>query len=529
MDQDGLNRKVSRRTVLRAGLGGLGAVALAACGSPGATTPSAPATTGAGTTAASAPETAVPAATTAVEATTAAAAPATAMATTAPGVTASAAATAAVAPAPAATAAPIVGGAAGKISILHRTEYFQGLQDKFRQVVVDFVKSQGAALEISTVNPEAFGDFTAKVQASVQAGNPPDLAYHTISVQQLRFLDTVQDVSDVVDQAVKMYGAIVPINADKSAKIEGKWWSVPFQSNSGAWFARKDAFDAAGADVSTLDTYDKRRDAALKVSQTNKDIYGWGMTINKSGDGHGTIMGVIQAFGGSITDKSGKKVTWNSPETVAAVKWLQETYTSPKYKPMLPPGIESWTDPSNNENYLAGKIALTSNAFSIYAKMKKDNSPYLAKTAVLRAPKSNKGEVLEAGGNGWFSIFKGAKNVDLAKKVILNVLDPKVFTPMVQEGGGLFLPAFKNLWTDDILKIDPNFATLKEIIFNPTPYTGFAWPADPNAAIDAVTAQAVQSEMMANVTSGKMTPEQAVADAHKKIVSIFEELGLPQS
>jgi maltose-binding protein MalE len=44
-----------------------------------------------------------------------------------------------------------------------------------------------------------------------------------------------------------------------------------------------------------------------------------------------------------------------------------------------------------------------------------------------------------------------------------------------------------------------------------------------------VTAQAVQSEMMANVTSGKMSPEQAVADAHKKIVRIFEEFGLPQS
>ena len=54
------------------------------------------------------------------------------------------------------------------------------------------------------------------------------------------------------------------------------------------------------------------------------------------------------------------------------------------------------------------------------------------------------------------------------------------------------------------------------------------WPADPNAAIDAVTAQAVQSEMMTNVTTGNMTPEQAVEDAHNKIVSIFEEFGLPQ-
>jgi multiple sugar transport system substrate-binding protein len=257
-------------------------------------------------------------------------------------------------------------------------------------------------------------------------------------------------------------------------------------------------------------------------------MWGWGLTINKSGDGHGTIMGVIQAFGGAITDKTGKKVVWNSPETIAAVKWLQETYTSDKYKPMLPPGIESWTDTSNNESYIAGKIALTANAFSIYGKLKKDGNPLLGNTAVLHAPKTNTGELLESGANGWFTIFKGAKNIDLAKKVILHMLEPGVFDPMVEQGGGLFLPAYKNQWTDEILKVDPNFTTLKEIIFNTTPFTGFSWPADPNAAIDAVTAQAVQSEMMSNVTSGKMTPEQAVEDAHNKIVGIFEEFGLPQ-
>jgi multiple sugar transport system substrate-binding protein len=241
------------------------------------------------------------------------------------------------------------------------------------------------------------------------------------------------------------------------------------------------------------------------------------------------IMGVIQAYGGSITDESGEKVVFNSPETVEAVKWLQETYTSEKYRPMLPPGVESWTDPTNNEAYLAGKIALTANAFSVYAKAKQDNNPVFPNTAVLRAPKTNQGTVLEAGGNGWFTIFRGAKNPDMARDAMIHMLAPENFVPMAAEGGGLFLPAYKDLWTEEILAIDPNFTTLQEIIFNETPFTGFAYPADPNAAIDAVTAAAIQSEMMANVTNGTMTAEQAVEDAHKKIVRIFEELGLPQA
>jgi multiple sugar transport system substrate-binding protein len=489
MNDDGSTRRRTRRAFLRSSVAGLSASLLAACGANTATAPSQSA------------------------------------ATSPPAADAGAATNA---PAPAATSAPAAG-SGGKITILQRQEYFEGVEVKFREVVTDYIKSQGAELDISTVNPEVFGDFVAKMQASVQAGNPPDLTYHTNSVQQLHFLETLEDVTDVVEEATKMYGDIVPITAAQNAQIDGKWWSVPFISNSGAWFARRDVFEAAGVDLTTLDTDDKRRDAALKVSDSSKEMWGWGLTVNKSGDGHGLIIGVIQRFGGSFTDESGTKVTFNSPQTVEAVKWMAEIYTDEKYKPMLPPGVESWTDPSNNEAYLAGKVALTTNAFSVYAKAKKDGNPIFDKTAVLRAPVAKDGKVLEAGGNGWFSIMKGAKNVDLAKQTILHMLNPEYFIPMVQEGGGLFLPAYKNVWTDDVMKVDPNFAILREIIFNETPYTGAAYPASPNPAIDAITAQSVHSEMMANVTAGRMSAEEAVEDAHNKIVKIFEELGLPQA
>lgn len=498
MKDERRNRKLSRRAMLRASLTGTGAVLLAACGNP-------PASSDGGVTAAS----------------------------TAGSSAASTAASAAPSTAAAASASPsalsLPAGAAGKLTVIHRTEYFEGVQNKFRDLVTQFAASKGTELDISTANPEAFGDFNAKMQAAVQAGTPPDLAYHTLSIPQLHFLDILEDVTDVVEEARQKYGEIVPATAEKNAQIDGKWWAVPFMSNTGAWFARKDAFEAAGVDLSKLTDYNSYRDAALKVSDPSKEMWGWGLTINKSGDGHGLITHVIQSFGSRFVDQTGQKVTFNSPETVQAVTWLKETYTSDTYKKMLPPGIESWTDVSNNESYLAGKIALTNNAFTVYTKAKQDNNPVFGNTAVLQVPLANDGTRLVSGANGWFTIFKGAKNVDLAKQAILHMLDPKNFMSMVTEGGGLFLPAYKNLWTDDVLKLDPNFATLQEIIFNPTAYTGQAFPANPNAAIAGIDAQAILSQMMANVNNGSMTPEQAVEDAHNKMVQIFEELGLPQS
>lgn len=430
---------------------------------------------------------------------------------------------------PTATPLPLPQGTAGKLSVIQKTEYFAAVQDKFHQTVVDFAASKGTELDLSTANPELFGDFLAKMLAAVQAGNPPDLGYHALSVPQMYSLDIVEDVSDVVAKAVSKYGEVVPATAAFNAQFDDKWWAVPFTSFTGAWFGRKDVFEAKGIDVQSLDTWDKRRDAALAVSDPDNKMWGWGVTINRSGDGHGLILGVIQSFGGSFTDETGLKVTFNSPETVAAVEWLKETYTSDKYKKMLPPGVESWTDTSNNEAYLAGTVALTLNQPSVYAKAKADGNPVYENTAVLHGPKNLDGSLYEAGSSTWLTIFKGAKNADVAKELIDTLLDPVNFTPMGQLGGGLVLPAYKNLWTDDLIAADPNFAVFRDIIFNPNLFYGRSHPAKPSALIDAIDGAAITSQMMANVTTGNMSVADAVKDAHDKIVQIFEEGGVPQS
>ncbi|MCA0453741.1 MAG: extracellular solute-binding protein [Chloroflexi bacterium] len=427
------------------------------------------------------------------------------------------------------TPAPLPQGAAGKLTVIHKTEYFAAVQDLFREDVVKFAADKGVELDISTANPEIFGDFLAKMLAAVEAGNPPDLGYHVLSIPQMYSLDIVEDVTDVVDQAISLYGNVVPPIAEANGKIDGKWWGVPFMSVTGAWFARKDLFEAKGIDVNTLDTWDARRDAALAVSDPDNNVWGWGLSINRSGDAHGLILGVIQGFGGSFTDETGLKVVFNSPETVAAVEWLAEIYTSDKYKPMLPPGVESWTDTSNNEAYLAGTIALTTNQPSVYGKAKADGNPVFENTAVLHAPKTLDGRLLEAGNSGWFTIFKGAKNKDLSKELILHMLDPMNLTPMAQVGGGLFLPAYESLWTDDVLGTDPNFTVFRDILLNPDPFYGRSHPAKPNALIDAIDGAGITSQMMANATSGGMSAADAVKDAHDKIVQIFEEGGVPQS
>ena len=426
--------------------------------------------------------------------------------------------------------APLPVGSADKLTVIHRTEYFEAAQTAFRDTVSAFAKANNVELDISTTNPESFGDFLGKMSAAVKAGNPPDFAYTSnVSISQLHLLDLVEDMTDVVDEAVKLYGDIMPgLNAAKTAQFDGRWAAVPLIGTTTGYYMRGDKLKEKGIDPASLKTFSDRREAALAIS--GPDFYGWGVTPNQSGDGFGFLILLIQAFGGHFTDKAGQIVQFDSPETVAAYEWLKETYDrNGKYAAMLPPGVESWTDTSNNEAFLAGQIGYTHNAFSVYAQSKRDNNPVYPNIVLLPAPTANNGDSRNGGQvGGWMTVFKGAKNADLAKKLALDLLDPANFGKIAALGSVLFTPAYKNLWTDELLAGDPNLKVIKEQVSVTDPFLGQSWPADPNAGVDAIRAQGVVEQSVANVISGRMAPADAVKDAHQKMRDIFEEGGMTQ-
>jgi multiple sugar transport system substrate-binding protein len=421
-------------------------------------------------------------------------------------------------------------GAAGKLTVIHRTEYFEAAQNLFREAVSNFANANNAELDISTTNPESFGDFMGKMSAAVRAGNPPDLAYtSTVSIPQMHLLGLLEDVNDVVEEAISRYGNVMQgINAESIAKIDGRWVAVPFIANTTGTFFRGDKLAEKGIDPKTLLTWGDRREAALAISDPDNGFYGWGLTVNQSGDGWGVASAILNAFGGHFTDETGTKVEFDSPETVAAYEFIRETYDrNGKYAAMLPPGVESWGDISNNEAWLAGSVGYTHNAFSLYAASKRDNNPVFPHTVLLPQPIANNGDHRNGGAvGGWLTISKGAPNVELAKKLALDLLDPVNFTPMSSVAGGLFMPAYENLWTEELISADPNYAIIKEQVDIADPFIGPSWPANPAAQIDAIRAQGVLEQSMGNVIAGRMTPAEAVTDAHNKIVQIFEEGGI---
>ncbi len=429
---------------------------------------------------------------------------------------------------------PLPQGGPEKLTVIHRTEYFQEAQDLFAEAVARFAQESGKELDISTTIPEAYGNFLGKMSAAVQAGNPPDIAYTSqVSIPQMHVLGLLEDVTDVVEEAKRLYGNFLPGFtgvAESQAYLDGAWRAIPFLANTTGSFMRGDKLAEAGIDPESLRTLNDVREAALAISDPDNSFWGWGITPNQGGDGFSFLTLVVNNFGGSFTDESGQVVTFDSPETRAAMAWIGETYDrGGRFAPMLPPGIESWTDASNNEAYLAGSVGYTRNAFSVYASAKRDGNPVFENTVLLPAPVTLDGrsrDVVDVG--GWLTIFRGAPNAALAKELALRLLSPEVFDPIAQVSGGLFLPAFQDLWTDELLAVDPNFASLFNQFQTQSEIPNYYWPAAPNAAIDAIRAQGILEQAAANIISGRMTSDEAVEDGHRKMVEIFEEGGIIQ-
>jgi multiple sugar transport system substrate-binding protein len=411
------------------------------------------------------------------------------------------------------------------LTVLHRREYFKDMEDIFRNAVVDWAGDNNVEIDVSTVGSEAFEDFVAKLVASVSAGESPDLVYHVRLVQQLYFLEALEPVSDTVEKAISLYGDVPELNRDINI-IDGTWWGIPYSVHGSGQFARRSVFEQAGIDPDSMETYDLRREGALAAARPEEEMYPWGVTTNQSGDGTGFITAVIHNWGGSITDADVTKLTFDSPETVAAVEWMTEIYTDEKWAKMLPPGVVSWTDSNNNEAYLAGNIAYTHNAASVYASSKQDAPEIFADTVVLKEAMGPLGQHLSGSSGGQFVIPKGAKNVEGAKSLALHMLQPEIFLPISTISAGLFLPSYKGYYEMDEVKKgfeeDPNLARLGESALGS--YPGMPYPAKPSAFFDSIDAQTIVTDMMAQTIVQGVSPADAVKQAADRMAQIAEEL-----
>jgi multiple sugar transport system substrate-binding protein len=374
-----------------------------------------------------------------------------------------------------------------------------------------WAKERGVEVELDWAT---FGDREQKFVAVIEAGNPPDIAEMNI-YGPMRYKAALRDVSKIASDVAGARGGLLPF-AERAMKLEGKVLGVARYSMTTVFFIRKDIMEAKG--LKPPKVYDPDVvEFARKTTEPAKDLWGFGQTLNRSDDGDGFMSNILWDYGGGVFDKDAKPAIGTTflKENLAALQFAVDTIQKHKVQP---PGVMGWTDVSNNEAYMAGKLVTTNNGASLYYAMVNRKHELASKTQLVLTPGGPGGSFVGSSCYNW-AIFGKSKHADLCEDLIRWVEDEKRFSEYLQVSVGQAGPVYKGRVDNPYWKSDPNFDAILQNILRSV-NIGYPGPMTPAAA--EVQGQKILTDMAGRVVVGGLSPEAALKEAHARVEEVYK-------
>jgi multiple sugar transport system substrate-binding protein len=387
--------------------------------------------------------------------------------------------------------------------------YVTAGNDILAKQVEEWAKERKVQIEFDWAT---FGDREQKFVASIEAGNPPDIAEMNYQ-GPMRYRPALRDVSALAKDLAKSRGGLLPY-ADRVVQFNGQYFAIARLAFGGGLHIRKDILAEKGLKMPKV--YDPDLvDIAKKTQDPSKDLWGFGQTLNRSDDGNGFMQNILWAYGGSVWDKDGKPALGTTllKENMAALQFAADTIQKHKIQP---PGVMGWTDVHNNEAFIAGKLVATNNGASLYYALGSRKNPLFEKTQVILTPGGPAGSFFFAGAYNW-GLFKASKHAELCEDLVRWVEDEKRFEEYMKACSGQAGPVYKSRAEHAYWKTDPNFEGMKDNILRSL-WPGYPGPITP-AAIE-VQAQYILCDMAGRVVTAGLSPEAALKEAHKRVEEI---------
>lgn len=335
----------------------------------------------------------------------------------------------------------------GKLVLWDKSEYVAAYNKASQARFEQFGKEHNIDVEYVIVPPN---DLKQKLLAAIEAGNPPDLVVtDDFLAKQFAGMGQLTDVTDLT-QAIGFTKAGLDVSY-----VKGGNFVIPMSLLAPGFYIRKDKW--AEKKLPLPKTWQELYEAAKIVNDPAHDFYALGYPMGDSGGGDAESMCriIILAFGGVPVDKDGK-VTVNSPNSLEALKFIAKLYK----EGLCPPSAITWDDMGNNTAYLAGSVGVIQNSASVFAQMKKDNSPLLAKTEIMKYPAGPSGSFTLGGGNV-ICVFKKGKNTTAAKAYIKYFFDKKFYSGLLVSMGGMWQPTIDGVTDNEFWKQPENAGWLE--------------------------------------------------------------------
>jgi ABC-type glycerol-3-phosphate transport system substrate-binding protein len=379
-----------------------------------------------------------------------------------------------------------------------------------------------------TVEYFTFEDMQTKYVAAIENKNTPDVGQlETGAPARFAGMGQLVDLTSFARQIEGQVGK-PPANVAPVTVIGGATYAIPWYIMAAFWYVWRDVLDKAK--VKMPETFEDARKVAQAVNRPAENFYGMGQSWNRTSDGYGVMQSLMYSYGAAWTDRNGKYKSVKTPAMQAAMKWATDIYR----EGIQPPDTLSWTGSQNNENFIAKKIAQTSNGPSITFAMedavakardaaeRKRREEALAQAVALPHPAGPDGRRMWAIAMS-MGIFKSTKDPEAAMSLLAHLLSPEETLAVMKDSYGQFAPVLDKARdaSKDYFNKNDNYRTFGRAA---EWFVGTGWPGPVTPAAAEVQASNVLTDAPAKVIVDKWSVDQAIDWADKKIKDIYDTL-----
>lgn len=396
-------------------------------------------------------------------------------------------------------------------TVWYKKEFTQETLDIVTKWAEDFGKEMGVKVDLTFVT---MADAPSVYVSAIESGTTPDVAMVPFwGPPRYHNMGALTEVTDLAKEIGEANGGWLN-SSETAVTFDGKMYGLPWANTTQPMFIRTDVLDAVGY-TDKPQTFEELKDFVKKATEYGDgDLFGWGITYNRSDDGHLMVQQILWNHGSETTGEDGKFVTFNSPETIAGCEYMKEMMD------YAAPGTIGWTDSGNNQAWLAGTIAVTGNGPSIwYALNQPDADPVLKDNTHLYdwpvGPTGISTTIAEA--FSWVVFAEDPGTVALAEEWFRYIYEPERYDLIAESSWAQEGPAH-NRGMDTEFMNQPAFADLRKGI-DRSSVQGFPGPYTVAAA--DVASEYILPDMMVSVVVDGVSCEEAVAKAHTKIQLIY--------
>jgi multiple sugar transport system substrate-binding protein len=350
-------------------------------------------------------------------------------------------------------------------------------------------------------------DVSMKATSWLQ-GPSGDLALLPSNLEMVN-TDKLEDVSPLAVALATRTGGYYDIG-QSMGQMNGHWYNIPFCAWPHVWFYREDLLRNLHAEIPK--TYDEASVLAKHLTNTHTGVYGLGIGLGQDEDFAMFLQTTIWAFGGSVVGTDGHTVTVNSPQVLSAINYLLDLYNAGA----IPPGALGWDDATNNNLFLAGRIAMTANALSIdYVAKRKDPNLYV-NIVHSPYPAGPAGRFSFVQTFGW-SIKKGSRNKDLAEDFLEYLYSVDRMSQLFLVSEGAIAPLQRNIGSAIRMKSSRYVDAIDSVeLAKP-----LGWPGPFTREAAEVYNRRLLNNIFARIINDRLTPEKALAETEAEVRKVY--------